>query len=220
MIKRPFQSIAAATRLAAKEAERYPSRGAFGVCLGFFSPPIKLDRLLKASAPGPQKCFPKCRSPGSRQARTRDLSGLKKGPACDGGGDTERLALIRAYSLGDSLLPLLLPPLFLHLLSLDVHEEAPAPQVLVLTLRERRGTFEKDGLGAGWDRYRAISALGSISGAHVYQDRNLAPFPRGSSNVSYCTCPRTEKLERRWLATRGGPRHRGASESFVPASLD
>lgn len=48
------------------------------------------------------------------------------------------------YSPGDSLLSLFLPLLFLHLLTLNVHEEAPVPQVLVLPLQGRKGTFEKD----------------------------------------------------------------------------
>lgn len=82
--------------------------------------------------------------PGSHQTSTQDLSGLKGGPACDEGGDAKTLALIHTYSLGDSLLPLFLPLLFLHLLSLYVHDETPVSQVLILTLRERRGAFEKD----------------------------------------------------------------------------
>lgn len=51
-------------------------------------------------------------------------------------GCKRQVLLTHMYSLSNPLLPLLLPLLLLHLLSLSAHEEAPAPQVLVLTLQE------------------------------------------------------------------------------------
>lgn len=48
--------------------------------------------------------------------------------------ESESVLLICTYSLSNPLLLLFLPPLLLHLLSLNTHEKALAPQVLILTL--------------------------------------------------------------------------------------